>query len=78
MSTAKPLPNDSINPEDTFVNSRRVYAEGRIHKDLRVPFRRIDLADTALADGEQATERVDSCVRHARAIGRSGYPLRCP
>ena len=51
MSTAKPLPNDSINPEDTFVNSRRVYAQGRIHKDLQVPFRRIDLADTALADG---------------------------
>jgi phosphomethylpyrimidine synthase len=59
MSTAKPFPNDSIRPEDTFVNSRREYAEGRIHKDVRVPFRMIDLADTVLTDGgKQSNEPI--------------------
>ena len=59
MSTAKPFPNDSIRPEDTFVNSRRVYAQGRINKDIRVPFRMIELADTAMVDGtKQSNEPI--------------------
>ena len=51
MSTAKPVPNAAIDPERTFVNSRRVYVQGRIHADVRVPFRMIELAATARADG---------------------------
>ena len=32
-------------------NSTRVYVEGEIHSELRVPFRAISHADTKLSDG---------------------------
>lgn len=32
-------------------NSKKVYVEGKIHPDIKVPFREIELADTRLPDG---------------------------
>jgi phosphomethylpyrimidine synthase len=36
---------------DAFPNSRKVYLAGAIHRDIRVPFREIDLAATQLSNG---------------------------
>ena len=41
-------PKDAIEPQstDSLPNSRRVYLEGRIHPEVRVPMREIALAPT--------------------------------
>ncbi len=51
MSTSKIFSNDPIELEDTFRRSSRVYVNGRIHEDLRVPFRIVELHETASSDG---------------------------
>ena len=51
MSTSKIFSNDPIELEDTFRRSSRVYVNGRIHEDLRVPFRTVELHETASSDG---------------------------
>jgi len=75
MSTAKPIHNASIRPEDTFVNSHRIYANGKVHEDLRVPYRVVNLADTAHADG---TAESNAPIRVYDTRGPWGDPeLRC-
>ena len=37
--------------EGFFPNSRKVYASGNSHPDIRVPFREITLTPTHVADG---------------------------
>ena len=51
MSTSRIFSNDPIELEDTFRRSSRVYVNGRIHEDLRVPFRSVELHETASSDG---------------------------
>ena len=46
------ISTDPISP-----NSRKIYVEGRIHKDLRVPFREITLAPTRVTDPKTGEER---------------------
>ena len=55
MSTAKTLPHDSIEPKEAFHSSSRVYVRGRVHPDVRVPFRDVSLSDTASLEGERET-----------------------
>jgi phosphomethylpyrimidine synthase len=55
--TADPGPNGSnettiTNRDYNFPNSRKVYVEGRLHTDIRVPFREILLAPTKSMNGE--------------------------
>ena len=42
---------DSAAPSKQLPNSRKVYVNGRLHADLRVPFREISLAPTKSLDG---------------------------
>ncbi len=51
MSTSRIFSNDPIELEDTFRRSTRVYVNGHIHEDLRVPFRSVELHETASSDG---------------------------
>lgn len=44
--------SDSDSPDPTeFPNSRRVYIKGKVHPDIRVPMREVDLAPTHHTDG---------------------------
>jgi phosphomethylpyrimidine synthase len=43
---------DSAAPSNPLPNSRKVYVAGRLHVDLRVPFREIALAPTKTMNGE--------------------------
>ena len=48
-------PNDSIDSQSTdapLPNSKKIYVSGKIHPDLRVPFREISLAPTKTMSGE--------------------------
>jgi phosphomethylpyrimidine synthase len=47
-------PKDSIEPQssDALPNSKRVYAKGRLHPDLRVPMREITLSPTKTMSGQ--------------------------
>ncbi len=54
MSTTKTFPHESPEPTEAFDRSRRVYASGRLHPDIRVPFRDVRLSDTASLEGERA------------------------
>ncbi len=75
MSTARVFPDDSIKPDKTFFKSRRVYAEGKRHSDIRVPIREIELTDTASLDGES---RKNPPVRVYDTRGPWGDPdLQC-
>ena len=75
MSTARIFPDDSIQPDKTFFKSRRVYAEGKAYSDIRVPFREIELTDTASRDG---TSRRNPPVRVYDTRGPLGDPdIRC-
>src|SRR5262245_37669636 len=44
---------DSFEPHstDAFPSSRKVFVNGTIHRDLRVPFREIELSRTRLVNG---------------------------
>jgi phosphomethylpyrimidine synthase len=46
-------PAEAFEPSssDPLPNSTRVYAEGKIHPQLRVPMREISLSDTKRLDG---------------------------
>jgi len=48
-------PKDAIEPQsmDMLPNSRRVYLEGRIHPDLRIPMREISLSPSKTPSGVQ-------------------------
>src|SRR5205823_13922148 len=55
--TADPGPNGSTETAVgdrgySFPNSRKVYVAGKVHADLRVPFREISLAPTKSMNGE--------------------------
>src|SRR5216110_1081119 len=62
--TADPGPNGSTETAVgergyNFPNSRKVYVPGKLHADLRVPFREISLAPTKSMNGEiEANEPV--------------------
>src|SRR5881227_1468030 len=62
--TADPGPNGSAETAVgdrgyNFPNSRKVYVAGKLHADLRVPFREISLAPTKSINGEiEANEPV--------------------
>ena len=46
-------PKNPVNPVSTLLpNSRKVYVSGKIHPDIRVPFREISLAPTKSLNGE--------------------------
>ena len=66
-------PKDAIEPESTeaLPNSRRVYLEGRIHPELRVPMREITLAPTRNFNG---TEEPNAPVRAYDTSGPWGDP----
>ena len=51
MSSAKPLDDNSTGLDKSFPSSHRTYVSGKIHIDVRVPFRVVELTDTALEDG---------------------------
>ena len=55
MSTARSFEDQSIEQEATFLKSRRVYASGSVHRDIRVPFRLVELTDTATENGHRET-----------------------
>src|ERR1700738_2763979 len=42
----------SVSSSDQLPNSRKVYVAGKVHVDLRVPFREISLAPTKTMSGE--------------------------
>jgi phosphomethylpyrimidine synthase len=42
----------SVSSQDQLPNSRKVYVNGKVHVDLRVPFREISLAPTKTMSGE--------------------------
>src|SRR5213083_1652099 len=44
--------NDETNRDTQLPNSRKVYVSGRLHEDVRVPFREITLAPTKSMNGE--------------------------
>ena len=69
---------DSIGPRssDQLPNSRKIYAEGKIHPQLRVPCREISLANTHGANGTVEENARRPCVRHQRPVGRPGGRLR--
>src|SRR5438046_10683552 len=52
-----------------FPNSRKVYVPGKLHADLRVPFREISLAPTKSMNGEI---EVNESVRVYDTSGRWG------
>lgn len=52
--------NGSEKKEEFFPKSKRVYVEGKLHKDIKVPFRKVELADTLLHDGSR--EKNDSVI----------------
>ena len=58
---------------DALPNSRKVYVPGLLHRDLRVPFREIDLARTKLFNG---TYEVNEAVRVYDTSGPWGDPAR--
>src|SRR5438045_7068524 len=39
-------PNNPVNPVSSLPNSKKIYVAGKIHPDIRVPFREISLAPT--------------------------------
>ena len=43
---------ESKAPETSLPNSRKIYVSGKIHPDVRVPFREISLAPTKSINGE--------------------------
>ena len=45
----------ALSGEAIFPKSRRVYAAGKFHPDLRVPLREIELSDTVRPDGQRET-----------------------
>lgn len=52
--------NGSAKKEEFFPKSKRVYVDGKIHKDIKVPFRKVELADTRLHD--DSIEKNDSVM----------------
>ena len=64
---------DSLEPHssDALPNSRKVYAQGRIHGDLRVPFREVSLANT---HGVNGTVEENPSVRLYDTSGPWGDP----
>jgi phosphomethylpyrimidine synthase len=64
-------PKDAIESNDCMPNSRRVYLEGRIHPEVRVPMREIALAGTRKPDG---TVEVNEAVRVYDTSGPWGDP----
>src|SRR5205085_3896870 len=44
--------NENASPPDALPNSKKVYFAGKIHPDIRVPFREISLAPTKTMSGE--------------------------
>src|SRR5436309_12992033 len=44
--------NDETNRDTQLPNSRKVYVSGRLHEDVRVPFREITLAPTKSMNGD--------------------------
>src|SRR5260370_38333622 len=42
----------SVSSSDQLPNSKKIYVAGKIHPDLRVPFREISLASTKTMSGE--------------------------
>ena len=53
MSSAKPFEDNSAGLDSSFPSSHRTYVSGKIHSDVRVPFRVVELSDTALEDGSR-------------------------
>src|SRR5438876_10840764 len=43
---------DSAAPSNSLPNSKKIYVSGKLHPDLRVPFREISLAPTKTMSGE--------------------------
>src|SRR5437773_11603222 len=43
---------ESKNTAAVFSNSRKIYVTGKLHSDIRVPFREISLAPTKTMNGE--------------------------
>src|SRR6266705_5972183 len=53
MSSEKIGRSDSVHSvEKPLPNSRKIYVNGKVHPDLRVPFREISLAPTKTMSGE--------------------------
>jgi phosphomethylpyrimidine synthase len=65
MSSAKPFENSSISLDKSFPNSHRTYVSGKIHSDVRVPFRVVELTDTVLEDGRRESNAA-ICVYDTR------------
>jgi phosphomethylpyrimidine synthase len=62
---------DGAAPSDQLPNSRKVYVSGKIHPDIRVPFREISLAPTKAMNG---TVDVNEPVRVYDTSGPWGEP----
>ena len=51
-SESSPAPSEPRTVADVFPNSERVYLPGRLHPDLRVPFREVNLSPTKHPSGK--------------------------
>src|SRR4029453_9003738 len=45
-------PDSSVGEAASFPNSKKIYLSGKLHCDIRVPFREISLAPTKIMSGE--------------------------
>ena len=69
---------DSLEPQSSdyvLPNSRRVYVEGEVHPDVRVPFREIDQANTKAFNGNIEP---NEAIRVYDCSGPWGDPAQTP
>src|SRR5881394_2537843 len=62
---------DSAAPSNSLPNSKKIYVPGKIHPDIRIPFREISLAPTKTMSGEI---EVNEPVRVYDTSGPCGDP----
>ena len=53
--------------------SKKIYVAGRIHPDVRVPMREIELAPTKSYTGAIEAKRAGARLRLLRSLGRSRF-----
>ena len=67
-------PKSAIEPDSSepLPNSSRVYVEGEIYPDIRVPMREIELVTHEDVQRRHRSERAREGLRRKRTLGRPG------
>ena len=73
----EPIGENARITTEPIPGSRKVYVEGVMHPDIRVPFRRIELSEAAKASKTEPLSHLSVCCRMTPQWRSKKRDLRC-